>query len=828
LTLEVLGDRAAAVVQSILDEADGSKSLNSHNIALLYGAGEIEGLFCAAMEYVQGNSIATMMSRKEGFSIWDIQDIARQSCQGLDHAHTHKVVHASLEPAKIMVQWDGTVKLLGFGVSLIGAHAAQASGPAPEVLRYMSPEQLRGDPLDARSNLFSLGAILYEMVTERKAFAGEDAEQVRQSILEMTPVAPDQINRKVHPALSEVVMKAIAKAPGQRYQSGQELVNDLERCKESSSKAAAKKSVQPPQGLNLGAKAKPGSSVPTTGQPAPVASTPAAPKPAAPPAMAAPEPLKPTVEKKVEVPAAAAQAPTAAPEFEVQAAPAESQAPPKAVAAAASWSGGTRAKDASQLPKLDPTAQFINSCVKASVEALATEQPETLSTAIVEPEVESAPAEAPRKLPVDPMMDESANKAGSGGLSFSDLDELPPLKEAYVAPPPPAEESEAAPEPLPATVMRLSSVPEKPKVQPREVAKKAVTEIKKTPPKLFMYSIAAAVGVILLIVVAIAFHIHNENADDDNGAAPAPAAAATPAPQPATPPAAAVAPAPVEQAPVAAQPAPEPVAPEPPEVSVKPKYVASNSRKKGARASAPAPAAIPGDLTVNTTPAGAQISVDGRTDNTWMSPYNVTGLAPGQHSVTVSKAGYGSETRTIEVASASKSVLVIQLAQLAAQFSITSDPPGAAIILDGKDTGHLTPMQLAVDKPGSHTLLVRKVGYLDETTTANLQSGQTFHYAPTMHPLGQTDDIKSVSKFKKVFGGSDISSMGVVSIKTNPKGAQIAVNRRIVDKASPADFYLNPGTYMVDITFAGYKDLHRVITVDKGGKVVIDETMVRQ
>ena len=97
-----------------------------------------------------------------------------------------------------------------------------------------------------------------------------------------------------------------------------------------------------------------------------------------------------------------------------------------------------------------------------------------------------------------------------------------------------------------------------------------------------------------------------------------------------------------------------------------------------------------------------------------------------------------------------------------------------------------------------------------------------------MHLLGQTDDIKTVSKFKKVFGGGDVSSMGMVSIKTNPKGAQIAVNRRIVDKASPADFYLNPGTYMVDITFAGYKDLHRVITVDKGGKVVIDETMDRQ
>ena len=138
-----------------------------------------------------------------------------------------------------MVSWDGTVKILGFGISMMSAFAAQAPGAAPEVLHYMSPEQLRGDPLGAPSNIFSLGAIFYEMVTERKAFDGEDADQVRRSISEMTPVAPDQINRKLHPALSEVIMKALAKAPEERYQSGQDLVNDLERCKESATKAAA-------------------------------------------------------------------------------------------------------------------------------------------------------------------------------------------------------------------------------------------------------------------------------------------------------------------------------------------------------------------------------------------------------------------------------------------------------------------------------------------------------------------------------------------------------------------------------------------------------------
>src|SRR5438046_3932983 len=149
INLELLGDQAEALVQRIDEEAETSKALSSHNIALLYGAGDIDGKLCAAMEYVQGNSIATMLARKEGFSIWDLQDITRQACQGLDHAHSHNVAHYSLEPAKIMVAWDGTVKLLSFGISSMGALGWHAAGKPIEVLYYMSPEQIRGEPVDA-------------------------------------------------------------------------------------------------------------------------------------------------------------------------------------------------------------------------------------------------------------------------------------------------------------------------------------------------------------------------------------------------------------------------------------------------------------------------------------------------------------------------------------------------------------------------------------------------------------------------------------------------------------------------------------------------------
>ncbi len=256
IRLQMLDEQADVLVDTILQEASGTKPLSSHNIAQLLGVEVIDGQCCASEEYVQGNSIATMLARKEGFSIWDLQDIVRQTCQGLDHAHSHNVVHYSLEPAKIMVTWDGTVKVLSFGVSCMGAFTCQAAGKAPDVLHYVSPEQLRGDPVDGRSNIFSLGAILYEMATETKAFPGDDADQVRQGIVEATPPAPIAINPKIHPVLSEVIMKALSKAAEERYQSGQELVNDLERCKESTTKSAAKKAAPPAQGLNAPQAAK--------------------------------------------------------------------------------------------------------------------------------------------------------------------------------------------------------------------------------------------------------------------------------------------------------------------------------------------------------------------------------------------------------------------------------------------------------------------------------------------------------------------------------------------------------------------------------------------
>src|SRR6202165_4272806 len=257
IQLSAFGENATALQQALLAEAESTKVLSTPNITNVFGAGTIEGQFCAAMEYVQGNSIATMLARKEGFSIWDLLDIGRQLCSGFEHAKSHDIVHYSLEPSKIMCGWDGTVRILGFGVSSVGNFAQNVSQGVPSFLYYMSPEQLEGQATDARSNLFSLGAIFYEMVTERKAFDGEDVKSLRQSILESMPVAPLHANPKVHPLLSDLIMKALMKDPTQRYQSGKQLLDDLENCKEV--RPAAPKKPEAPKAAvktNVAAQAK--------------------------------------------------------------------------------------------------------------------------------------------------------------------------------------------------------------------------------------------------------------------------------------------------------------------------------------------------------------------------------------------------------------------------------------------------------------------------------------------------------------------------------------------------------------------------------------------
>ena len=726
VALNNLPDRDA-LVKTVFEEADRSKPLNSHNIAVLFGVGDEEGQLLAGAEYIQGNSVATTLARKDGFSIWDLQDIARQVCHALDHAQVHKVVHHSLEPAKVMVQWDGMVKVLGFGISSMSA-LAMASTSVPEVLHYTSPEQLRGEACDHRSALFSLGAILYEMATEQKAFAGESAGQVRSAILDTVPPLPHRLKANLNPALSALIMKAISKSPDNRFQSGQELVRELEQCNASATKvapAAGKAKVQA-AGAAAGVAAKPAPNPSAAAQPG------TAPKPAV--------SAKPT---------------------------------PKIAASAA---------------------------VPATAE----------------------PASKPG-FSVDPMMAEPDEaSAAVAKTSFSDLEELPPLKEVFVPSISQSPEPEATDLPPMLPPLPGKKAVEKPSIPVREVAQKAVAEIRKTPPKLYLYGVGAAVLLIVIIVSGMAMHNYLADHDGDNSsAAVAPEQSATLKKRATNP----VAPAPAPPQPQA-EIAPPPAQPEPTLKVEEQPQTPEPSRRERAKTHAVAP--VLAQLNVSSVPAGAQIMFDG--SPLCQSPCTLTDIAPGQHIIAASKSGFTSQSRTIHL-KAGTSTVSLQLNAVATTTTlmVSSTPAGGAIVIDGRDTGRLTPTLFSFDRPGTHTVVVKRTGYLEGTSTVNVQSGQAANASVTLKRLGDTEDIRSAGgKFKKVFGRGESASMGIVSVRTQPKGAQIMVNGRVLDKTAPFDFYLNPGTYEIDITMSGYRSLHRVIDVEQGEKVAIEESLTPQ
>jgi serine/threonine protein kinase len=831
--LAPLGERATAFVAALAAEGEAAHSLAGQNIVALYGAGEIDGQFSAAMEYIQGNSIATMIARKEGFSIWDLLDITRQVCTALETAAAAGVVHSSLEPAKIMVQWDGLVKILGYGISNMSLIEAEGGNGLGHLMPYCSPEQIRGEAIDQRSNLFTVGTILYEMVVGRKAFDAADPVLLVGQIDNEMPPEPAKLNPKIQPAVSALIMKALAKDPAERFQTARDLVQDLETCKDSGRKPAAepKKTAATAVKVDPAARAAAASKFVSSGTGA-AESAPAASRPAPARPVAAPVPVQ--AAPPISTHPVSTQS-TSVPSTSTKPAPARAvagsteQTPTRNAAAAAAGSGAGFSSAGSSAG-----TSAASSAVKATSGARLIEDPEVdsqtnshssyspssavLSAAIVEEEAAQSPGVA-----VDPMMSGAATTQKS--VSFSDLDELPPLKEPVFETPAPEPEAPAGPVhqiyPRPGSAQAFSASAfskkdDKPKIQPREVAEKAIQQIVTIPPRLMLFSILGAVAVILVVAISLFLRVRSE--DDGSTAAPRPVKAVA-APQ-------SVAPAPeATSVPVPAPPAEEAQ----PTLTVR-QIQKRNAKNQRTLAPAPVPVVIPGQALIDSNPQGAQFQLDGKSDPSWVTPFIVPGLSPGKHIVSAIKSGYTTDTRSIDVVSGAKASLVFRLAPINALVVVTSTPPGAEITLDGRPTGRVTPSQFAVEK-GSHTVIVKKQGFLDETTTADLGPGQNFQYAPALKALGNAEAMHTVGKFKKIFGGGggdSTAGMGTVSIHTQPKGAQVVINQRILDKMSPVDVMTGPGNYVVDITLTGFKPIHKVISVEKGGKVAIDEVLERE
>lgn len=230
MRLDVQGLENEEMLRRFKNEARAAGVLNHPNIVTIYDAGEAEGLFYIAMEFIEGQTLAAIINQHRVLPVEQIIRYTRQICSGLDFAHSKSIVHRDVKPANIMVAPDGTAKIMDFGIAKLGGNMT-ATGTVLGTPSYMSPEQVRGRVLDGRTDLFSLGVMVYEMLTGEKPFAGQNVTTIIYKIVNETPIPPRELDVSIHPGLSAVVTRALAKSPDERFASGTEFADALENYK---------------------------------------------------------------------------------------------------------------------------------------------------------------------------------------------------------------------------------------------------------------------------------------------------------------------------------------------------------------------------------------------------------------------------------------------------------------------------------------------------------------------------------------------------------------------------------------------------------------------
>jgi serine/threonine protein kinase len=209
-------------------EARAAGLLTHPNIVVVFDAGEEDGLYYITMELVEGKSLQALLDGGHAFPLPRTLRIMEQTCNALQFAHERNVVHRDIKPANLMLTADDTVKITDFGTAkILQFGTTQQTAHVMGTPSYMSPEQVKGRAVDGRSDIFSLGVMLYEMVTGEKPFPGQNITTVIYKIVNEDPVPPRQIDPSIHPGISSVVMRALQKEPEQRYQSCREMLEDL-------------------------------------------------------------------------------------------------------------------------------------------------------------------------------------------------------------------------------------------------------------------------------------------------------------------------------------------------------------------------------------------------------------------------------------------------------------------------------------------------------------------------------------------------------------------------------------------------------------------------
>jgi serine/threonine-protein kinase len=637
-------DDVNELLKRILSEAKSASALDHPNIARLQTCGYKGFTIFMTAEFVEGQSLKELLAARSP-DLTEILAWARQLLAALDYAHEKGVFHHFLNPSNIKVLPDGTLKVLDFGLVKDKHLLSQTPAKKLENEPYLSPEQVKNKPPDRAANLFSAATILYELYTGRNPFGGMHLGEVDRSITDVNPHPLNTAHARVPASISAVILKALSKAPTERYASGKEFVGELED-------AAKAEPARPSAGARQAT--------------APAASTLVAPRPAG--------TFKPAI--------------------------------------------------ANALP----------------------------------PE------------PAQTVFQETAPSNGTGSV----IAKAAPLR--------------AAPQ----------------KVQVRSMSQ---------------WKLVAAVAACLLVVAVLAFLFQPRSKDVAESTDAAPVAATQP--------------------PISAAPTPAPAATEVEAVASEPLTPISAPadppvrRGRQSRAAKVVPTAVlapvspaEGQITVSSVPPDATVEIDGRSGQSWKTPQTISSLTPGTYKVTVSKSGYATDVRTVQVVAGSRLAVDVRLAVVKGFLNVTGSPAGANVLIDGKDTGKVTPAVFVLE-PAVHSVVLRKAGFLEAGSDIQLAAGQTIGYAPSLMVAGRTDNIKIMGGgVGKLFGGSS-QGKARIEIRTEPKGAEVIVNGTALQKTTPVEIQVEPGNYDITLQKDGYQPVHENAIVGVEDRVKINKAMSR-
>ncbi|MFH1373474.1 MAG: serine/threonine-protein kinase [bacterium] len=220
-------DEEAELKERLHREAQAAGKLSHPNIVTIYDVGSEGHLQYIAMEYLEGQTLEDLIKKKTQFNYRIISQMIIQICSALEYAHNQGIVHRDIKPANIMVLKNYSVKVMDYGIARVDSSSMTKTGIAMGTPNYISPEQLKGQPVDLRADIFSLGVVMYEMLLGRRPFKGENITSLIYAITNHNPEKPSNVNPQIPLLFDHIIDRALKKEPAERYQNAREVAADL-------------------------------------------------------------------------------------------------------------------------------------------------------------------------------------------------------------------------------------------------------------------------------------------------------------------------------------------------------------------------------------------------------------------------------------------------------------------------------------------------------------------------------------------------------------------------------------------------------------------------